>query len=322
MFQPKPFFKRLFLISFLYFFLVLASILAFFLKPSASYTEPRLVFCDVGQGDAILFLWRDKQFLIDAGSDNGRALDCLQKHMPWFDWRLELAILTHPDLDHMGGFVEIGQIYDIDLFVLPAIGKDSKPFREFRDHLVNEWLPQRRVGRVTTLPNETEITFSDKIKISFWQNYSAFLTGFDPFKNELDSKKLSALLKESDQFSIDINSLSIVTFLNIDQSLSIFTGDLDQMGELALIRARSLGEVAILKAGHHGAKTSSAEEFVSSIRPENTIISSGKNNSYGHPKPETLQILEKYYSRVWRTDELGDIIFVFRDGRWQNVNDH
>ena len=61
----------------------------------------------------------------------------------------------------------------------------------------------------------------------------------------------------------------------------------------------------VLKVGHHGSKTSSCKEFIEAVSPEIAVIQCGKDNSYGHPHPETLQTLEGI--KVFRTDLDGDV---------------
>ncbi len=69
-----------------------------------------LVFCDVGQGDAILISYQRTQILIDGGPDN-RVLDCLSHHLPFWERKLEVVILTHPEKDHLGGLIDVIKRY-------------------------------------------------------------------------------------------------------------------------------------------------------------------------------------------------------------------
>ena len=69
----------------------------------------------------------------------------------------------------------------------------------------------------------------------------------------------------------------------------------------------------ILKVGHHGSKTSSAEEFVRAVSPDVSIIEVGKKNRYGHPHEETIRTLSQFGGRILRTDESGDIRVFFTE---------
>ena len=65
----------------------------------------------------------------------------------------------------------------------------------------------------------------------------------------------------------------------------------------------------IIKIGHHGSRTSTASEYIETVSPDYAVISERKNNSYGFPHEETLDTLEKFNVKVFRTDEIGRIIF-------------
>ena len=74
-----------------------------------------------------------------------------------------------------------------------------------------------------------------------------------------------------------------------------------------------LGKVDILKVGHHGSKTSSSKEFINEINPKYSIISVGKNNRYGHPNKEVLEIFKN--SKIYRTDKDGSIMFKIKNNK-------
>jgi len=104
----------------------------------------------------------------------------------------------------------------------------------------------------------------------------------------------------------NVNDTSVVAKLSFDEISFLFTGDIYKSAEKELIeRGFEIGS-DILKVSHHGSKTSSDEDFIREVSPEIVIISCGKDNSYGHPHPETLETLEKY-GKVFRTDLNGNI---------------
>lgn len=75
-----------------------------------------------------------------------------------------------------------------------------------------------------------------------------------------------------------------------------------------MIRAGYDLDADLLKVGHHGGRTSTSKDFLSSVAPEYAIISSESNNEYGHPHQETLNRLNDIGAKVYRTDEQGTII--------------
>jgi len=80
-----------------------------------------------------------------------------------------------------------------------------------------------------------------------------------------------------------------------------------------LIKKYNLKDIDVLKAGHHGSKTSSGEEFIESIKPKYSIISVGKNNRYGHPNDSVVENLND--SKIYRTDQDGSIMFKIKNNK-------
>src|SRR3989344_6568995 len=106
--------KKVFLIGTVLFFL-LGCILVY---QNITYNDKKLhvVFCDVGQGDAIFVRTPNgSDILIDGGPDDS-VLNCLGKHMPFWDRDLELVILTHPHSDHFTGLFSVLKTYKIEIF--------------------------------------------------------------------------------------------------------------------------------------------------------------------------------------------------------------
>src|SRR4030042_1112169 len=113
--------------SWKYIFSLLFSLLAVFILAIWQLPDTRLhiISCDVGQGDATLLIHRNLQILVDGGP-NDNVLDCLGKHLPFWDRTIELVILTHPDRDHFLGLVEVFRRYKVDNYLYNPI-TISKP---------------------------------------------------------------------------------------------------------------------------------------------------------------------------------------------------
>lgn len=103
------------------------------------------------------------------------------------------------------------------------------------------------------------------------------------------------------------NSDSLVLLVIIDNYKLLFMGDASINTEKDIKNNYDIGDVFILKVGHHGSKTSSSEEFINSVNPKYSIISVGKNNKFGHPNKEVLDNLSN--SKIYRTDIDGSIMF-------------
>ncbi len=144
--------------------------------------------------------------------------------------------------------------------------------------------------------------------------------------NVLDRKKISyySYIKE---LNIDNNKLyflnnkdygnendnSSVIYTELNNYKFLFMGDAGVKVEEDLISKYNFQDIDVLKVGHHGSKTSSNKEFINEINPKYSIISVGKNNRYGHPNKEVLEILEE--SKIYRTDEDGNIMFKIKNNK-------
>ena len=126
----------------------------------------------------------------------------------------------------------------------------------------------------------------------------------------IDDNKLY-FLNNKDYGNENDNSSVIYTELNDYKFL--FMGDAGVEVEENLIEKYNLQDIDVLKVGHHGSRTSSSKNFIDEINPKYSIISVGKNNRYGHPNKEVLNILKN--SKVYRTDEAGSIMFKIKNNK-------
>lgn len=108
-----------------------------------------------------------------------------------------------------------------------------------------------------------------------------------------------------------INNNSLVCKLNYKNYSMLFTGDIEDIAEKAILKKYSKNlnilKSDILKVAHHGSKTSSITEFIEKIKPKYAIIGVGEDNKFGHPSDSTIQNLEKANIRIYRTDKMGEI---------------
>ena len=103
------------------------------------------------------------------------------------------------------------------------------------------------------------------------------------------------------------NENSLCVLFDTEKCDILITGDRSAFGERMLLRGRSLPDVDILVAGHHGAETSTSPELLRAVTPETILISAAKNNIYGHPSDDLLQRAEEFGCSVYRTDLNGTI---------------
>lgn len=278
------------------------------LKTWPTTTITRIIFCDVGQGDAILVVSGSTQLLVDGGE--GRAvLDCIRDHVPFWDRTLEVVVATHPDADHIGGLNHVFDEYQaLTILTLPDT-HDTQTFDRFREKVSL----QKDRGAIVISPYLGQtISLSKTVffeVLSPQEKEGVILADFlTPPETVLWDKTTS--FWQPPPAGNSRNDRSIVVLLHIGQVSLLLTGDVEEPSELAMVRANLINEVDILKVAHHGSKTSTSQAFLDRARPEIAVISSGENNSYGHPSPEVLERLTESGALVLRTDQRGTIAIV------------
>lgn len=147
-------------------------------------------------------------------------------------------------------------------------------------------------GNFNTLENEI-VSILEKKKIKYYK-----------CPKELNTSNYKLKFLNTDIYS-DENNNSLVIYLNYNNYKFLFMGDAGIEREKDILKRYNLDNVDFLKVGHHGSDTSSSKDFISNIKPKYSIISVGKNNRYGHPNKEVLDILNK--TKIYRTDINGSI---------------
>lgn len=244
-----------------------------------------LVFCDVGQGDAVLISHRSHQILIDGGPNN-QVLSCLGNNLPFWDRTIEMVVATHPDADHITGLIDVIKRYSVEQFVLNSAGKDSAVFHEFQRVIGAE-------GAGVYFPQE-----GDQVKLGALKMIVLW-----PLSQE---KVLGATTVEK-----EANETSIVILLSFGEFDVLLPGDISSQIEVQL----DLGDIEVLKVAHHGSKFSTSEEFLEKVKPELAVVSVGKNR-FGHPTREVLERLETLGIALLRTDQEGEVEVVSDGRKW------
>jgi competence protein ComEC len=234
---------------------------------------------DIGQGDA-LFIESPTgtQILVDGGPPR-KILSALSRVMSPFDRHIDAIIITNPDQDHIAGFEEILKVYKVDQVFEPGTYNDSKIYQNIKTEIENKNIPDMLASKGMRLNmgggTVIDILFPDR-DVSFW----------------------------------DSNDGSIVAKLTYGKTSVMLTGDATSETEKIILNEYSKQVLAstILKVGHHGSRTSTSEDFVKAVTPAYALISDGKDNNYGHPHQDTLDTLNQFGTKVFRTDTLGTII--------------
>ena len=244
----------------------------------------KVYFLDVGQGDAIYARTPSgKDILIDGGPSK-ILLRRLSEVMPWYDRSIDVVIATHPDADHIGGFPDLLKRYHVSSYF--HSGAQSK---NAIDDEILRILDEKGI-KVELLRRGQRLDFRDGVH-------------FDVLYPEVDVFKKS-----------DTNASSIVGTLSYGSTTVMLTGDAPSSVEnrLLALDEKSL-RAEILKAGHHGSKTSSSENFLRAVAPRFAVVSSGADNRYGHPSVEVLERFAKLGIEIFRTDKLGTIRLILTE---------
>lgn len=249
---------------------------------SGRATGTHLWFFDIGQGDAALLQWGEREMIVDGGPDT-QLVEKLGSTLSLWDRTIDTMVLTHPDADHLVGLIEVFDRYAIERFITSSWTKASAESRALEQRVQRDTIPtviQDHSDRVIHLPDG-------------W----------------------TALLPAVPMETKELNDRSVVMFLLRPPLRILLMGDAGVDVETALlIHYSDLFPVQLLKVGHHGSCTSSSEAFLKTAAPQFTVISVGKENRYGHPCPKVIERLRNLPTQILRTDELGDIHFEVKNG--------
>lgn len=263
-----------------------------------------LVFCDVGQGDAIFIQKGSNQILIDGGP-NRQVLDCLGRNMPFWDRKIEIVALTHPQLDHLGGLNYVLERYGVSYFLSGPEGNQSASFIELKSKIEALQIP------VINPYSGQKFNFFGVELDSIWPERSWLetnLVGNCP-GGDCQAVKQESILGLSTEK--DLNIFSLVFLLKYGGLEVLLMGDADaSIQDEILLSNREFGQVEILKIPHHGAKNSLSADFLLKTSPKIAVISVGRN-SYGHPSGDLIERLTKVGASIRRTDLEGEIKFEY-----------
>ncbi len=265
--------------------LILAVIIIFDAVLLFAYLKHRehrfiLAFLNIGQGDAVYVeAPNGNQLLYDAGPPTGAVLEALAQVMPFYDRSIDVAVFSHPDMDHIGGFADVFDRYHVDLILEPGASSSNGVYDE----------------------NERQIALHNIHRIIARRGMSIDMG---------DGVIADILYPDSDATNMETNSASIAMHIHYGSTSFMLSGDLPQReeGYVVTLNGESLHS-DVLKLGHHGSRTSSSEVWLHAIAPQVAVISAGVNNRYGHPHQEVLDLLTALNIPYLVTFQEGTIIF-------------
>jgi len=237
----------------------------------------RVSFLDVGQGDAILVEGPTGiDMLVDGGRDRS-VLRELPKKMGILDRSIDIVVATHPDADHISGLADVLERYSVSYVIEPGVESDTGPSRRFESAIAAE----PRVERVLARSGQR------------------LLLGGGAYAD--------ILYPSQDVSNIETNDGSIVMRIVYGDTEFLLTGDAPTWVE-DQVAADSIRS-DVLKAGHHGSRTSTSAFFLSKVQPSVVIVSAGKDNPYGHPHADVLERITAAGAQILSTIQEGSIEF-------------
>jgi len=214
---------------------------------------------DIGQGDAFLIETPEQNILLDTGDFNQRDNLVKQLHDAGIA-RFERVILTHPHADHIGAVRAVLDNFPVDEILDNGIASHSPFYKNYRTAEL----------KFSTLKDGDIINLGGGVKFKV----------FNPTPE---------ILSDVAARRLNLNNSSIVGKLTFGDFSMLFTGDIEKEIEDELLeRAYHDLKSTILKAGHHGSKTSNSPDFVYAVNPDFVLISAGKFNRHGHPHKAPL----------------------------------
>lgn len=239
-----------------------------------------VTFLDVGQGDAIYIdAPSGRQVLIDGGAGSS-VLRSLRRVIPWYDRSIDMIVGTHPDTDHIGGLIDVLDRYRVHRILVSSVAGDTPVSTSFEEKVTREG------AEVVTAVRGQVFDLGDEAR-------------------------LEILMPDRLVSRVETNLGCVVARLVYGDTSFMLPCDAPDEIERYLVRLDgSALRSNVLKAGHHGSKTSSDPSFVGYVDPEYAIYSRGCDNTFGHPNQETIDTFARFEIPTLDTCEEGNITFV------------
>ncbi|GGK03628.1 MBL fold hydrolase [Lentibacillus kapialis] len=256
---------------------ILSIIITFFISSPVVDAEQQpsmdVHFIDVGQGDSILVETpSDKNILIDGGPPGAgkKVIAFLEEQN--VD-KLDLLIATHPDIDHIGGLIDVMKSVEVDRIMDTGKIHSTRTYARYISQILKRQIPIEIAER------------NDLLKI-------------DPL--------LDVRILNTHSGSQTTNESSIVLKITFNKMDFLLMSDVKKEQEKRLIKQHNLAS-EILKVAHHGSNTSTSLKFLRAVSPNAAILTYGKKNDYGHPVDRVMENLHKVNTAIYPTAVFGDI---------------
>lgn len=314
----------------------------------ATGTGFEAAFLDVGQGDGIALREASSVFLVDGGSSGMQKVG-EKRIIPYLKSQgirvIECAFVSHTDSDHMSGVKEILEAMPknsayreswlgytgtpvIKRLVLPEwYGEGTAETQDLKKDSAEGSGMTNGAGVAPGMLREEDEAFRELVELACEKQVEVHYMKAGDCMRAGDTLIFTCLAPEEGVAYDNKNAASMVLLASYEEFDLLLTGDMEKEGEERLLKQMAGAEqsegvmpgalpdsIEVLKVSHHGSRTASLPEFVSALSPQISVISCGKDNRYGHPHPETLEVLYGADSEVFRTDEGGCVRVRVRKG--------
>lgn len=257
----------------------------------------QITFVDVGQGDSIVIQdgFVKETYVIDTGGTVSFQEEEWEKQKDPFEvgkdvlipflkgkgvHTIDKLILTHGDMDHIGGAKSVLETIKVRELILPFVAN--------RSSLENELIDLAKEKRTNVIFVRNGMS---------WKEKGVIFNIVNPIAEQEER-----------------NNNSVVIHVKLGGLYWLFAGDLEETGEERLLQEYPTLPVDVLKIGHHGSKSSTSSQLLDAYHPKVAIISVGKTNRFGHPHQEVLDRLKERNIKIFRTDKDGAITYTFQKG--------
>ncbi len=242
--------------------------------------ELRVAVLDVGQGDSILIATPSgRRILVDGGPSGATLLRDLSRELPRGARRIDLIVVTHPQEDHIAGFVDVLERYDVGAAIVSGTSSDIGAYKAWLQEVATKHVP------VTAVVAGQTADLGGGVRLEVLSPRMPYLTGTED----------------------DLNNNAVILRLSYGSVSFLLASDLGTPGEVRLLSQPGDLHATVLKVGHHGSETSTTDELLTAVHPSVAVISVGADNTYGHPSPTTLLRLAGI--PTYRTDRNGTVRF-------------